>query len=147
MKTKDHNTGDFPDLLTENNYRDIEREFLKYTNDEHYDGAYEFTKESGLMISWGKYDYNVPEPFPVLLMEMLYQAMDKFNKEFIGRYIAFGEIENKFNSVSIHDLQQICNNKYLLEKLTHVDYKPYQVALQFIENKNKSTIKCFYAKA
>jgi hypothetical protein len=139
-----HNANSFPDVLTENNYKSIEKEFLKYADSENYEGVYEFTKEGGLQLDWGKYDYSVNEEEQEPDMRMLELAIIKFNREFAGRYIAFGDMGDKYNSVNILDIQQLSNNKVFLDAVKSVsNYVPYKTALELIEkfSPNKSDNK------
>lgn len=134
MSKNNQNQTEFQDLLTEINYEEIEKEFLKYTDTENYEGVYEFTEEGGLQLDWGKYDTSVDEEEQEPDMQMLHIAIIKFNREFAGRYIAFGDMEDKFNSVNILDLKQLSNNEcFLKEVKEHRSYNVYKTALELIE--------------
>ena len=118
--------------LTEENYKTVENDFLKYADQENFDDS-DFDLEDGLRLEWGKYGYNVEENEQENDFAMLYKAVKQFNMQHQGLYVAFPEQDDKFNSVYIMDLKQISNNENYMTIIQYSALPEHKLAYALIQ--------------
>ena len=118
--------------LTEENYKSVQSDFLKYADQQNFDDS-DFDVEDGLRLEWGKYGYNVEEDEQENDYTMLYKAIKKFNMQHQGLYVAFREQDDKFNSVYIMDLKQISTNEGYLAIIQYSTLPEHKLAYALIQ--------------
>jgi len=126
------NINAITEFLTEDNYRRIEREFLKHTQLENYQDD-QFDADKGVTLEWGKYGYSATEEEQQEDIEMLNEATVKFNNEFIGKFIAFAEEEDKYNCVYLMDMKQLSQHYQYKDDVEYYTSAAHKKAFELIQ--------------
>jgi hypothetical protein len=105
-------------LVTKDNLKNIEKEFLSFTNNSNYKGIYDEDEiDYGVALEWGKYGYSVSEEQQNEDYQMLINASSKFNAKNIGKLYANAEFGDKYNTVTIFDYDMLANDRELVSRL------------------------------
>jgi hypothetical protein len=119
-------------FLTEDNYRKIEREFLKHADLENYQDT-NYDDQNGLTLEWGRYGYSATEQEQEDDLIMLEKAAANFNNEFLGKFIAFVEEEDKVNCVYLMDIKQLSQHYQYKGEIEYCNTRAHKKALELIK--------------
>jgi len=133
-------SGIFADggLINKNNLKNLEKDFLNYTDNSNYKGIYDEDEiDNGITLEWGKYGYGVSESQQDDDYKMLLDASSKFNAKNIGKLYSIAKYSDKYNTVTIVDYDILAKDNGLVFNLP----EKYFAKLKVGRGSNKNVIE------